>query len=87
MKTENYIKCYDVLREKINHLTKLDCEIRDMEQGKRKVSKVHLKKKKTGFAMQKEHFRGMCDFANLTREFTFPDGRSAIDSEFGWFFQ
>ena len=85
MKTENYIKCYEVLRENIKWLAKMDCDIRDMEQGNRKVSKARLKNEKESFALQKEHFRGMCEFANLTGEFTCPDGRSSIDSEFDWF--
>ena len=85
MKTENYIKCYEVLRKEIGNLCKLDCEIMDMERGKRKVKKAFLKSKKANFALLKEHFRGMCDMANLTGEFTMPiSGASGIDSEFGW---
>ena len=87
MKTENFIKCYEVLREEIDKLVKWDCEISDMERGKRKVTKTFLKSEKANFALAKEHFKGMCDMANLTGEFTYPDGRSQLDSEFGWFLE
>ena len=87
MKTENFINCYDVLREEINKLVKLDCKINDMERGKNKVTKAILCKEKSNYALLKEHFRGMCDMANLAGEFTYPDGRSTIDCEFGWIFQ
>jgi hypothetical protein len=88
MKTENFIKCYEVLREELGNLCKWNCEIWDMEQGKRKVTKSYLKKEKANFALSKERFRGMCDMANLTGEFAYPlGGQSGIDSEFGWFFE
>ena len=87
MTTDNYLKCLDVLDEKINYLAKLDCEILDMEQGKCKVSKAHLKREKAHFTLLKEQFRGFCEFANLTGEFTYPDGRSSIPSEFAYFLQ
>jgi hypothetical protein len=72
------------LREEINNLAKLDCKIRDMERNRRKATKAVLDSEKSKFALIKEHFRGLCDMANITGEFTYPDGRSAIDSEFGW---
>ena len=87
MNTENYTKCYEVLRKEIGNLCRLDCEIMDMERGKRKVTKVFLEKEKANFALLKEHFKGMCDMANLTGEFIMPvSGISDIDSEFGWIF-
>ena len=85
MKTDNFIKCYEALREEIGNLCKWDWEIREMK--KHKANKKLIEKEKTNLAMAKEHFRGMVDMANLTGEFTYPDGRSSIDSEFGWYFQ
>jgi hypothetical protein len=87
MKSENYIRCYEVLREEINNLAKLDCKIHDMERNKQKVTKATLDREKSNYALMMEHFRGLCDMANITGEFTYLDGRSAIDSEFGWIFQ
>ena len=87
MKTENFIKCYEALREEIENLCKWDWEIREMEKHKGKASKKLIENEKANLAMAKEHFRGMFDMANLTGEFTYPDGRSNIDSEFGWYFQ
>ena len=86
MKTDNYIKCYEVLREESGKLCEWNCKIWDMEKtkGKRKVKKAVIEKEKLNFALAKENFRGMIDMANLTGEFIYPDGRSAIDSEFGW---
>ena len=87
MKTENYIKCYEVLREELGNLCKWNCEIWDMEDGKRKVTKAFLKGEKSKYAISKEHFRGMCDMAKVTGEFTSLNGVCGIDSEFGWFFK
>jgi hypothetical protein len=87
MKSENYIKCYEALREEIGKLCKWNCEIWEMEDGKRKVKKAFLENEKANFAMAKERFRGMCDMANLTGEFLKIDGTSAIDCEFGWFYK
>jgi hypothetical protein len=87
MKSENYINIYQVLREEIGKLCEKDCEIMDMEQRKRKVSKAFLKEAKVSFAIAKAHFKGMCDMANLTGEFVRHDNKSAIDSEFGWIYK
>ena len=88
MKSENFIKCYEVLREEIGNLCKWEHEIREMERGKRKMPKAAIKIEKSKFAMSKEHFRGMCDMANLTGEFDMSlSGTSGIDSEFGWYFE
>jgi len=90
MKSENYIKCYEVLRDEIGKLCKLNCEILDMEKGKRKTKaqRALIEREKSNLALRKEHFRGMCDMANLTGDFfSGLTGLSDIDSEFGWFFQ
>jgi len=89
MKTDNYIKCYKVLREESGKLCEWNCKIWDMEKakGKYKVKKAIIEKEKSGLAIAKEYFRGMCDMANITGEFVYLDGRSSIDSEFGWFFK
>jgi len=87
MRTENFIRCYEVLREEIGNLCKLNCEIWDIEDGKQKVTKAVLKEKKATYALSKEHFRGMYDMANLTGEFDMPSGdKSGIELEFGWLF-
>jgi len=87
MNTENIIKCYEVLREELGNLCKWNCEILDMEDRKRKVTKTFLKKEKSNYALSKEHFRGMCDMAKLTGEFTSSTDVCGIESEFGWFFK
>jgi len=45
-----------------------------------------LDREKFKHALLKEYFRGLCDMANITGEFTYPDGRCKIYSEFGWIF-
>jgi hypothetical protein len=85
MKSANFIRIYEVLREEIGVLSKLNWEIYELE--KRRVRKSVIETEKLKYTLLLEHFRGMCDLANLTGEFTYPDGRSSIDSEFGWIFQ
>jgi hypothetical protein len=88
MKIENFIKCYEVLREELGNLCKWNCAIMDMENGKRKVTKAFLANEKAKYALAKEHFRGMCDMANITGEFIMSlSGQSGIDSEFGWYLE
>jgi hypothetical protein len=89
MKSENYIKCYEVLRKELGSLCEWNCKIWDMEKakGKHKIKKAIIEKEKASLALVKEHFRGMCDMANLTGEFVYPNGHSSIDGEFGWFFK
>ena len=90
METENYIKCYEVLRDNIGNLCKWNWEINDMEKHKRKrkISKAFIEQERVKLALSKEYFRGMCEMAKLTGEFTYPiDGKCSIDSEFGWYFE
>jgi len=86
MKKENFIKCYEALREELGRLCKWNCEIWDMENDKEKKSLID--KEKDTFELAKAHFRGMCDMAKLTGELvSVLSGKCEINSEFGWFFE